>query len=114
MESSIIGRLLYCRDIVLTVKPRLLDSYIFCSYNSRMENRRGRPPKGSDRTKGELLQIRLESAEKRAFEDAAELAGLALSAWVRERLRIVARKELEKNGKPVAFLRVARNGNETT
>jgi hypothetical protein len=68
-----------------------------------MSTRRGRPPKGSG--KGELLQVRLDEAEKRAFEDAARLSGLALSAWVRERLRLIARRELEKAGMPVAFLR---------
>lgn len=66
--------------------------------------KRGRPPKGQDRLKADYLDIRLFPAEKQAFRDAAELAGLDLSAWVRERLRIQARKELEGAGKPVAFL----------
>jgi hypothetical protein len=43
--------------------------------------------------------------ERKAFNDAAKLSGLALSAWVRERLRIVARRELEKAGEPVPFIR---------
>jgi hypothetical protein len=65
---------------------------------------RGRPKKKPERTKADYLDIRLEAAEKQAFRDAAELAGLDLSAWVRERLRAMARKELEGAGRPVAFL----------
>lgn len=67
-------------------------------------NRRGRPPKSADRRKAEYLDIRLEANEKHAFRDAAELAGLDLSAWVRERLRAAARKELKGAERPVAFL----------
>lgn len=68
------------------------------------KKRVGRPPKGSDRVKGIRFDMRMEVAEKQAFKDAAELAGLDLSAWVRERLRSVARHELEGAGRPVAFL----------
>ena len=66
--------------------------------------KRGRPPKGDDRVKADYLDIRLLAAEKQAFRDAADLAGLDLSAWVRERLRLLARKELEAADRPVAFL----------
>jgi len=65
---------------------------------------RGRPPKGSDKVKSGRLNIRLSETEKAAFNDAAELSGLELSAWIRERLRTVARKELESVGREVAFL----------
>ena len=68
------------------------------------QRKRGRPKKESDRTKDDYLDIRLGGAEKQAFRDAAELAGLDLSAWVRERLRVAARKELEGASQPVAFL----------
>jgi uncharacterized protein (DUF1778 family) len=71
------------------------------------QRQRGRPKKDPERTKGEYLDIRLESAEKQAFRDAAELAGLDLSAWVRERLRAAARKELDGAGLVVAFLNKA-------
>jgi len=67
--------------------------------------KRGRPPKRDDRRKAEYLDIRLEAVEKQAFKDAAELAGLDLSAWVRERLRAIARTELEVAGMAVAFLK---------
>ena len=51
------------------------------------------------------LQIRLESDEKEAFEEAARLSGLALSAWVRERLRWAAIRELEGVGEPIPFVK---------
>ena len=51
-----------------------------------------------------MLEVRLEEAEKRAFKNAADLAGLPMSTWVRERLRRAAREELEGAGMPVAFL----------
>lgn len=54
--------------------------------------------------KTELLQLRLKPAEKVAFQKAADLAGVALSAWVRERLRGVARRELAEAGQQIAFL----------
>lgn len=69
-----------------------------------MAKKRGRPPVDRDKAKAEYLEVRLEVAEKEAFRDAAGLAGLPLSAWVRERLRRAARQELEESGRPVAFL----------
>jgi uncharacterized protein (DUF1778 family) len=58
-----------------------------------------------DKTKSDYLEVRLDCDEKQAVRDAADLAGLALSTWVRERLRLVARKELEEAGNQVAFLK---------
>ncbi len=49
--------------------------------------------------------MRLGISEKEAFREAAELAGIPLSAWVRERLRQVAVRELKNAARPVAFLR---------
>ena len=54
--------------------------------------------------KTEMLKIRVDSLEKQAFEDAAGIAGLPLSAWIRERLRRMAVRELEDAGRPIAFL----------
>lgn len=68
------------------------------------KKRRGRPPKGSDKIKGIRLDMRLQEAEKEGFRAAAELSGLDLSAWIRERLRRVARQELEEAGQPVPFV----------
>jgi len=58
--------------------------------------------------KTDILKLRLQSEEKRAFQEAAEISGLALSAWVRERLRKAARAELEKAKRKVAFLSAGR------
>ena len=69
------------------------------------KSKRGRPPKPSGQLKSEPLLVRLETTEKEAFRDAAELAGISLSTWVRERLRQVAVKELENAARPIAFLR---------
>ena len=68
------------------------------------KNRGGRPRKGSDKKKAVRLDMRMEESEKQAFHSAAELAGLDLSAWIRERLRRAARDELREAGKPIAFL----------
>jgi hypothetical protein len=69
-----------------------------------MKTQRGRPPKPPDQTKGKILQVRVEDAEREGFRAAAVLAGLDLSAWARERLRTAARKELTSAGREVAFL----------
>jgi len=66
--------------------------------------KRGRPKADAKSAKTLHLDMRLGVADKKAFKDAAELAGLPLSAWIRERLRTAARKELEGAGRPVAFL----------
>lgn len=58
-----------------------------------------------DRSRIGRLGIRLDPDEKEAFDAAAKLSGLALSAWVRERLRHAARKDLEAANMRVAFLR---------
>lgn len=54
--------------------------------------------------KTENLQIRLSSAEKAGFAEAAGLAGIPLSSWVRERLRLAAIRELESAGRRVPFV----------
>jgi hypothetical protein len=54
--------------------------------------------------KSEVLQIRISDAEKEGFELAATIAGISISSWVRERLRTVAIRELERTGKPIPFV----------
>jgi hypothetical protein len=54
--------------------------------------------------KTEFMQLRVQADEKQTFEQAASLAGLPLSAWVRERLRRAARIELVDANRPVPFL----------
>jgi uncharacterized protein (DUF1778 family) len=67
--------------------------------------RSGRPPKGSAETKSQSVLLRLEPGEKEGFRAAADLAGIDLSAWIRERLRRIARQELEEAGLPIPFIR---------
>jgi len=93
----------YCTDISNTVNR--LDELFLCRYNSSMVKPRGRPPKERGSTKTRYLQVRVSDPEKTAFDAAAGLAGLDVSAWVRERLRLAARSELEGYGKPVSFLK---------
>ena len=56
------------------------------------------------KSKTETLQIRLTTAEKAGFELAAELAGIPISSWVRERLRLTAIRELESAGRSIPFV----------
>ena len=58
--------------------------------------------------KSAFIKVRLMEDEKLTFQEAADLAGISLSAWMRERLRREARRELEEAGKPIAFLRNVR------
>lgn len=60
--------------------------------------------------KTELLQLRLKPEEKEGFQKAADLAGVALSAWVRERLRSAARRELIESGEQVPFYKRTSEG----
>ncbi|MGH9920658.1 MAG: hypothetical protein ACRD6W_17535, partial [Nitrososphaerales archaeon] len=55
-------------------------------------------------TKADILQIRVGEAEKQGFQAAAGLAGISLSSWVRERLRLAAIRDLESAGIPVPFV----------
>lgn len=50
------------------------------------------------------LQVRLSRTERAAFEEAARMAGISMSAWVRERLRRAARAELQSAGIKVPFI----------
>ena len=67
-----------------------------------MSKSAGRPPKANRLDK--YLEVRVQSLEKQSFRDAADLAGIPLAAWIRERLRLAAIKELEAMGHPIAFL----------
>ena len=55
--------------------------------------------------KTEFMKLRLQPEEKQAFEQAADIAGVPLSAWVRERLRRAARAELVDAGRQVPFMK---------
>lgn len=54
--------------------------------------------------KAQTLQIRLTDEEKQGFQEAANLAGIALSSWVRERLRLAAIRDLESAGQKIPFV----------
>ena len=68
---------------------------------------RGRPRKSSEKLKSKTMLVRLEPAERQAFDEAAELAGVPLAVWVRERLRMAARRELIEVGRQVPFIQSA-------
>jgi len=53
-----------------------------------------------------MFQVRLDPLEKQAFAMCARLTGLEMSAWVRERLRWAATRELEAAAKPIPFLKL--------
>ena len=69
-----------------------------------MKKNPGRPKKA--KTLNEYLEIRVQAAEKQAFKDAADLAGIPVSIWVRERLRRAAIRELEEAARPIAFFAI--------
>jgi len=69
-----------------------------------MKTKRGAPKKAAATSKGSLVQIRLNESEKAAFVQSAELDGKKLSEWIRDRLRRLAREELEEQGRQVPFL----------
>lgn len=60
--------------------------------------------------KEQTIQIRLTDAEKQGFQSAADLAGIPLSSWVRERLRFAAIRDLESAGAQIPFVEPVRFG----
>jgi hypothetical protein len=51
------------------------------------------------------FKLRITPAEKAGFQEAADIAGISLSAWARERLRRAAIRELEDASRDIPFLR---------
>lgn len=75
--------------------PNLLIAlWCFLHYTSDMEKL----------SKTLTIQIRLTKPEKAGLVEAAELAGVPLSSWVRQRLRSVAIRELEDVGRRAPFV----------
>lgn len=70
-----------------------------------MEKKRGRPK--AARPLSDYLEIRVQPAEKSAFRDAADLSGIPLATWSRQRLRQAAIRELQDAGRTIAFLEQA-------
>lgn len=54
--------------------------------------------------KTNMLRIRVSDTEKEAFENAATIAGISISAWARERLRRAAVRDLQDASRPIPFL----------
>lgn len=67
------------------------------------KRRMGRPPKAAGEAREYRMQVRLEETERQGFTDAARISGQELSVWVRDRLRRIAREELEHAGLDVPF-----------
>lgn len=61
-----------------------------------MNTKRGRPPKADGERAEEVLQIRLTAIEKDSWREAADRAGVPLSAWMRDRLSKAAKREEAK------------------
>lgn len=62
------------------------------------------PMKPTEQSKTEILQIRLTPSEKDGISQAAALAGISVSSWVRERVRLAAIRDLESAGLRVPFV----------
>lgn len=58
-----------------------------------MKTNRGRPPKPEGEKAEAVFQIRLNSAEKEVWQEAADRAGIKLSAWIKDRLNKAANRE---------------------
>ena len=54
--------------------------------------------------KTKVVQFRMSDKEKEGFQCAAELAGISLSSWIRERLRSAAIRDLESAGQKIPFI----------
>lgn len=50
------------------------------------------------------LQVRMPVSERDSYKAAAEVSGLSVSSWVRDRLRKASRQELQSAGIKVPFL----------
>lgn len=55
--------------------------------------------------RGNQLNVRLDDDENAAFEEAAQIAGMSTSAWVRQQLRLAAMQELSRVGRRAPFLK---------
>jgi uncharacterized protein (DUF1778 family) len=60
-----------------------------------MNTRMGRPPKGGERAMAGRLEIRIDPAEKAAYDAAAHTAGLDRSDWIRFVLNAAAKRALK-------------------
>ena len=61
-----------------------------------MKPRMGRPPKSGDKAMAGRLDIRVDPAEKLAYDQAAEAQGMDRSEWIRATLNAAARRVLRE------------------
>jgi hypothetical protein len=59
------------------------------------ETKMGRPPKGPN-VRGERVELRADSDEITAWDQAAKRAGIGRSDWIRARLNAAAKREARK------------------
>jgi hypothetical protein len=83
----------------LSVYASVLTQYFFVGTVATMNAKRGRPAMSDPDRKARYLQVRVTDAELETFGVAADIEGMAVSAWVRNRLRAAAKKELAAAGK---------------
>jgi len=76
--------------------------YIIQQYKVRVKTER--PQKSAEHKQSDSLLIRLRATEKEGFQLCADLAGISLSSWVRERLRFAAIRDLETAGRSIPFV----------
>lgn len=68
---------------------------LFLAYTIGMPKRMGRPPKPKDQRQTAAVRLRMREADHEVLQEAAEHAGLSLSAWARSVLMKAARRELK-------------------
>ena len=88
----------YCTYETQDVNSFLLTSSDFVRTFLGMSTRIGRPPKSGDKAMGERLEIRVDSTEKAAYAEAAKIAGLDRSEWMRSTLNAAARRLIKGRG----------------
>ncbi len=98
------GAFLYSTRLYTQI-PYIIDALVVlsgkCVYSiSIMKN--GKPRR---QTKADRLDLRVTGLEKKAFKQAADIAGITLGAWMRERLRRASIRELEEAGLTAPFLK---------
>ena len=62
-----------------------------------MQKIMGRPPKEPGQVKAAYVQLRLTAAERREYDQAAQQAGLSLSAWIRNCLSEATRRNAKRS-----------------
>jgi predicted HicB family RNase H-like nuclease len=88
--TVVISHAVIVHTLTIGVKPCQKD---FCVYNPDM----ARPAKPPDEVASERIDLRLTTAERIEYEQAAKRAEQSLSAWIRERLTKAAKRESKRD-----------------